>query len=136
LAIVSVREGGNEIGQKEGNAIGRRRAWSSKIIVVDDDVDVFDMRQVVHALSVKCHSTRGIFLKDTPPGTGNPFSPADNAREKKESVGAVAVFDCTWPPDWPRDQIPVKASFDRIYPPEIRDRVLANWSEYGLKPNY
>lgn len=132
MAIVSVKKGGNEVAQTIGNAIGRRRAWISKIIVVDDDVDVFDMRQVIHALSVKCHSTRGIFLKDTPPGTGNPFSPCDDAEEKKHSIGAVAVFDCTWPSHWPKDQIPVKASFNTIYPQEIRDRVLANWSEYGL----
>jgi 4-hydroxy-3-polyprenylbenzoate decarboxylase len=132
MAIVSVKHGGNEVAKSVGNAIGRRRAWITKIIVVDDDVDVFDMRQVIHAFSVKCHSTRGIFLKDTPPGTGNPFSPCYDAEEKKNATGAVAVFDATWPPDWPREQIPVKAAFDVIYPQEIRDKVLANWSEYGL----
>ena len=59
-------------------------------------------------------------------------SVCDDAEEKKNSIGAVAVFDCTWPSHWPKDQIPVKASFNTVYPQEIRDRVLANWSEYGL----
>ena len=131
MAIVSVKKGGRDIAQAVGNAIGHRRAWITKIIVVDEDVDVFDMRQVIHAFSVKCHSTRGIFLKDTP-GTGNPFSPSYDAEEKKNLTGAVAVFDCTWPPDWPKNQIPVKASFEDIYPPEIKNKVLTNWEEYGL----
>ena len=132
MAIVSVKKGGRDIAQAVGNAIGHRRAWITKIIVVDEDVDVFDMRQVIHAFSVKCHSTRGIFLKDTPPGTGNPFSPSYDAEEKKNLTGAVAVFDCTWPPDWPKNQIPVKASFEDIYTPEIKNKVLTNWEEYGL----
>jgi len=132
MAVVSVKKGGSEVAQAVGNAIGHRRAWITKIIVVDDDVDVFDMRQVIHAFSVKCHSTRGIFMKDTPPGTGNPFSPSYDAEEKKNLTGAVSVFDCTWPPHWSKDQIPVKASFEDIYPPEIKKKVLDNWSEYGL----
>lgn len=132
MAVVSVRSGGKEVAKSVGDAIGKRRAWISKIIVVDDDVDVFDMRQVIHAFSVKCHSTRGVILKDTPPGTGNPFSPCLSPEEQKAAVGAMAVFDATWPTDWPKAQIPIKASFDVIYPQEIRDKVLANWSEYGL----
>lgn len=132
MAIVSVKKGGYEVAKSIGNAVGKRRAWISKIIVVDDDVDIFDMRQVIHAFSVKCHSGRGIYLRETPPGTGNPFSPCLTPEEQKTSAGAIAVFDATWPADWPKSQIPLKASFDVIYPQEIRDKVLANWSEYGL----
>ena len=132
MAIVSVKKGGNDIARQVGDAIGRRRAWISKIIVVDEDVDVFDMSKVIHAFSVKCHATRGIFLKNSAPGSGNPFSPADSAEEKNKSISAVAVFDCTWPLEWPQKDIPIKAAFDVIYTPELRNKVLANWNAYGL----
>ena len=132
LLVVSVSKGGPEVVKAVGDAIGKRRAWISKILVVDKDVDVFDIRQVVHAFAVKCHPIKGVYLRETPEGTGNPFSPLTTAKELRTLKGAVALMDATWDPDRPEDEIPVKANFDEIYPEEVKNRVLQNWEAYGI----
>jgi len=129
--IISVKSGGNEVAKAVKEAITRRRAWYTKIVVVNDDVDIYNLGEVVHAFSVKCHSTRGVFLSDEP-GKGGPATPCYSREEREKGDGAVGVFDCTWPLDWRREDIPVKSSFDTIYPKEIQEKVLKNWKEYGF----
>ena len=131
LAVISVSRGGNAIAKAVKEAITKRRAWYNKIIVVDDDVDVYNLSEVVHALSVKCHSYRGIFTYDEP-GKGNPVTPCYSKEEAAKAHGAVGLFDATWPLEWAEEDIPVKSSFKTIYPPEIQEKVIKNWKEYGF----
>lgn len=133
LAIVGVKSGGREVAEGIMNAVIARRADWSKLIIVDEDVDVFDMGQVLHALSVKCHPKRGIILRDVEAGKANPLTPAYTAEERRTYTGAMATFDCTWPPEWPQEnRVPVKVSFDTIYSEATKKRVLSNWAKYGL----
>jgi phenylphosphate carboxylase alpha subunit len=132
MLIVRVSEGGPDVVKGIADSVGIRRAWISKIVVVDEDVDAFDMRQVIHALAVKCDPATDILVKETPPGTGNPFSPLVSVEELKTLKGSMAYFDCTWDPERPKDELPLKSSFDSIFPEEIRKKVLANWSKYGF----
>jgi hypothetical protein len=53
--------------------------------------------------------------------------------EKLHYMGSQVLFDRTWPKDWPNDEIPIKASFDQVWPEDIQQRVLNNRSEYGYK---
>jgi len=59
-----------------------------------------------------------------------PFLP-----QKERLIGDAAgvIFDCTWPKDWPQESIPVKASFENLWPKEMQERVLQNWQSYGFK---
>ncbi len=43
------------------------------------------------------------------------------------------IFDCTWPKDWPAESIPIKASFENLWPEDVRKRVLSKWEAYGFK---
>ena len=52
---------------------------------------------------------------------------------QKQTGGACTLFDCTWPLDWPEENIPRMASFEGVYPKEIREMVLKNWTDYGFK---
>jgi 4-hydroxy-3-polyprenylbenzoate decarboxylase len=91
------------------------------------------MGQVIHAFSTKCHPKRGIIVREVDKGKGNPLTPCLTPEERRAYVGPVVAFDCTWPPDWPKDtHIPIKASFDGIYPDEIKEKVIGRWKEYGL----
>jgi 4-hydroxy-3-polyprenylbenzoate decarboxylase len=105
----------------------------NKIVVVDQDVDVFNMMQVTHALAVKCHPLRGILLDEVAAGKANELTPCYSREERQHKKGAIAVFDCTWPPEWDKNLLPIKSSFDEIYTPEIKDKVIRNWRKYGLK---
>jgi len=132
-AIVSVKTGGRDVVEQILDAMTVRRADWSKIVVVDSDVDVFDMGQVIHAFSTKCHPKRGILVREVESGKGNPLTPCLTPEERRAYAGPVVAFDCTWPPDWPKEtHIPVKASFEGIYPEDIKQRVLKRWKEYGL----
>ena len=131
LVIVSVKSGGNKVAKAVKEAITKRRAWYTKIVVVNEDVDIYNLGEVVHALSVKCHSYRGVFTSEEP-GKGGPVTPCHSAEERNKAYGAVALFDATWPMEWAEEDIPVKSSFRTIYPQEVQDKVLKNWKAYGF----
>lgn len=110
--------------------------WASKkansmpyLVIVEDDVDPFDMTQVVHALVTKCHPYRGIVRTERTHSSS--LLPFLSREEKKFGLGAKAYFDCTWPFDWDPADIPKRASFDCLYPPEIQKKALAKWRKYG-----
>jgi len=43
------------------------------------------------------------------------------------------LFDCTFPLNWPKSDVPIKVAFSTVYPKEIQEKVLANWKKYGFK---
>jgi len=59
-----------------------------------------------------------------------PFLPP---KERLIGDAAGVIFDCTWPKDWPPDTIPVKATFENLWPKELQERVLWNWQSYGFR---
>jgi 4-hydroxy-3-polyprenylbenzoate decarboxylase len=113
--------------------------WATKgagyypmVIVVNEDVDVTNLAEVMHALCSKCHPVRGITV--IPHAVGSPLLPMLNLEERIWSDGSKAVFDCTWPIDWPPEiAVPPKASFNAIYPERTKQKVLENWKNYGFK---
>lgn len=99
------------------------------IIVVDDDVDPFNLPQVLHAFATKCHPYRGIVrLEHSPVINILPFL---NRHEQEYRSGAKAYFDCTWPKDWDPADVPQRITFKEAYPPKVQKRVLAIWRKYG-----
>ncbi len=131
-AVISVTEGGGEVTQKILEILTMRRAQLSKIFVVDADVDVFNMDEVTHAFSTRCHPGRGICVTRYE-GRANALTPCYSPEERHTLSGATVAFDCTWPPSWDRlTRVPAKATFNHIYPEEIRERVLSRWKTLGL----
>jgi len=102
---------------------------ASYIIVVDDDVDPFNMAEVLHALATKCHPWKGIVRLEH--CTGTLYMPWANKYEREHLVGARAYFDCTWPVDWDPADVPIKASFEKVYPLDVQQKALAKWQKYG-----
>lgn len=115
-----------------GSAVGGNIPY---VIVVDDDVDVYNLQQVLHAVVTKCHPYRGISRVES--ATGMAFMPFLSPYERSQRLSAKVVFDCTWPLHWdPVTDVPTKTSFDTAYPKEIRDHVLKNWESYGFDRLY
>lgn len=132
--FVSVSHGGRETVEKILDAITHRRSDWSKVIVVDSDVDVFDVGQVLHAFSVKCHPVRGVIVREVEAGKAQPLTPAYSPEERRAMRGGIVAFDCTWDPEMYEDtHKPVKNSFDEIYDEDVKAKVLRNWAEYGLR---
>jgi 4-hydroxy-3-polyprenylbenzoate decarboxylase len=131
LAIVSVRRGGAAIAQQVVEILTARRALMSKIIVVDDDVDVFNMAAVIHAFATKCHPDRGTHIHRYE-GRANALTPAYSLEERVAQSGASVAFDSTWPPEWPRETTPTRATLDSMYSPDVQKRVLERYKSLGL----
>jgi len=131
LIAVSVERGGSRVARQVLDFFTARRVMVSKVIVVDSDVDAFDMDQVIHAFATKCHPGRGITVEHYE-GRANALTPCYDADERRRLKGASVVFDATWPDDWEPEGIPVKSSFETTYPEAIKQKVLAQWKSYGL----
>lgn len=131
LAVVSVRRGGAAIARQVVEILTARRALMSKIIIVDEDVDVFNMSAVVHAFATKCHPDRGTHIHRYE-GRANALTPAYSLEERVARAGATVAFDSTWPPEWPRETTPIRATLDSMYSPEVQRRVLERYKSLGL----
>jgi UbiD family decarboxylase len=99
------------------------------IAIVDDDVDPFNLNEVLHALITKCHPTRGIVrLEPSPVITIIPWL---NRGERKARLGAKAYFDCTWPLNWDPADVPKRISFRQSYPDKVQQKALDVWRKHG-----
>jgi 4-hydroxy-3-polyprenylbenzoate decarboxylase len=133
ICVVATKKPYNSIANHIANQV-----WSTesgrcfpRVIVVDADIDPTDMKQVIFALGTKCHPVRGTTLfEKMPPSLLIPFL---SIEEKKLVSTTNVVYDCTWPLDWAPENVPRLASFKSIYPEDIQEKVLKNWSKYGFK---
>ena len=131
LCIVGVSKGGPEVTQKVLDTLTRRRTYMTKILVVEDDVDIFNLGEVIHAWSTRCHSGRGTFIKHVE-GSAQQLTPCYSQEERMRRAGATVAFDVSFPPGWDPTEVPMKARFNTVYPPDIQKKVLDNWKSYGL----
>ncbi|UCG65308.1 MAG: UbiD family decarboxylase [Deltaproteobacteria bacterium] len=102
-----------------------------KVIIVDDDVDPTNMREVIHAWATKCHPVRGTTV--IPYAVYAPAVPYYSPEEINDNHGSIVYYDCTYPYRWPKEAKAVRSSFRDIYPEEIKQRVLTNWQKYGFE---
>lgn len=132
IVIVSVRKFKQaNLATLVKNAILARDYREQKIIVVDEDVDVFNLMEVFHTLATRLHPGRGITV-DTKEMAMN-LSPFLTAEERKWGQSASVLFDCTWPAEWSKDtDIPPRVSFKDVYSSEIQEKVKREWKEYGF----
>jgi 4-hydroxy-3-polyprenylbenzoate decarboxylase len=133
MAVIGVKYGGKQVAREILETLTSRRALISKIILVEPDVDVFDMGEVFHAFSTKCHPAYGIHVVHYE-GRANTLTPCYSQGERAAQKGATVLYDCTWPGEWSREwEVPVKATFETIFPEAVRLKVLKEWKAYGFK---
>lgn len=134
FTVVSVKPPFAGIAEKISHTIWSMEGMAAGpyILVVEDDVDVHNIWQVLHAFFTKCHPYRGIQrLEHT---QGSSLWPFLTRHERLNRLGSKAYFDATWPLDWdPSIAVPPRASFDNIYSKETQEHVLKNWKNYGYK---
>lgn len=124
LAIVSLRKMNQEnIAAQVAHVLATKGSREQKIIVVDEDVDVFNMTEVFHAFATRLHPGRGITIEKKDMSMRD--APFLSHHERKWYRGASVLFDCTWPAQWSRDSdIPPKVSFKEVYPKELQEKIL------------
>ncbi len=132
VAVVSVKESDPAMAEKITAVLHGRRVSVPKIIIVNDDIDVFNTAEVAHALGTRMHPIRGISA--CPDRTGWTLVPYLSPDERSHGRVASGVYDCTWPASWSKESdIPVRMSFKTSYPPDMQKKVVKDWKEYGFK---
>jgi 4-hydroxy-3-polyprenylbenzoate decarboxylase len=131
LIVIGVKKGGTANARKVLDYFTMRRVMTNKHIVVDADVDVFNMAEVLHAFATRCHPGRGILLEHYE-GRANSLTPFYSPEERRRLKGVSVAFDSTWPPEWEKEIVPIKASSKTIYGKELQEKVNKNWESYGI----
>jgi 4-hydroxy-3-polyprenylbenzoate decarboxylase len=102
------------------------------VIVVDDDIDVFDLNQVLWAINTRLQAGRDIYI--THNESGSPLDPS----VPQEAAGLTdkMILDATWKTTY---QFPPRPEWDgKVYPPlvvsspQLLDFVNRRWQEYGI----
>ncbi len=91
------------------------------VIVVDDDIDPWDIPRVLYALSFRFQPNRSQVIKR---GRSTPLDPSLPIGQR--DITGRLLLDATIPYDWKHKPIPIELD------PEIVQRVQARWSELGL----
>lgn len=131
LAIIAIKRGGREIISRIKSVISSHKLDMVNVIVVEDDVDIFDLGQIFHVLATKLHPVRGVLVSQNQflSGLTTYLSP----QERLKQEGPTILFDCTWPEELSREtDVPLRMSFNEAYPGKIRNKVLKNWESYGF----
>jgi 4-hydroxy-3-polyprenylbenzoate decarboxylase len=110
--------------------------WSTKagrainlILAVDEDIDPTDLNQVLWAICTRCKPDRDIHIATRTQATS--LWPALTPYERQQGLGSKALIDATFPPEWPREWVPVVSDW-WDFPEEIRAKVESRWESYGL----
>lgn len=92
------------------------------VLVVDDDIDAWDIPRVMYALSFRFQPNRSQVIKR---GRSTPLDPSLPI-DSRDITGRL-LLDCTIPYDWKKKPIPIQLD------PEMVKKVEARWSELGFK---
>ena len=102
-----------------------------RIMVVRDDVDPANTRDVVWALFTRCHPGSGEIA--FPHLAANPLGAFLRQDEKAAMFTTKSVLNCLPPEEWSADERPIRAAFDTLYPEPLKARILRDWKDgYGL----
>ncbi len=101
------------------------------ILVCDDDIDITNPVSLFHALVTKCHPARDSWIIRQALAAED--APYLDRNHRARGLGSAVILDCTWPLDWDKSiAVPPKVSFTECYPPELQEKVVADWTE-GLR---
>jgi 4-hydroxy-3-polyprenylbenzoate decarboxylase len=100
-----------------------------KVLVMNDDIDATNTREVVWAFATRCHPYSGEihFNKEAT----SPLVAFLESSEKMAGKTTKVVYNCLPPEDW-GDRLPVRTGFRWNYPQELQQKVIANWTVYGF----
>ena len=133
LVVIGVRPAYAGIAQQCAQLVfgSKLGPWFHQVIVVDDKTDIYNVNEVIHAFSTRCDPARSIHIYRDSAAT--PLNPYSSPADRRVGRGSKVCFDCLWPPEWSRADKPIIVSFDSVYPEDVKEKVLANWTNYGFK---
>jgi len=135
LLLVTVDKGYSGIAEQVVSVLrsSKMGVFFQYVMVVDEDVDVTNIPEFLHATLSRTHPLRGVQIMPLAPG--HALIPFSDLHDKMHSRGASLTFDATTPVDSDPDKdVPERICFRESYPAALQEKVLADWGRYGAKP--
>lgn len=105
-------------------------SWFDKIHISEETLKPGDWLAIIDELNQQVHPRDGFHrLKMMPPVYLGHYR-NDDARE--EPIPTRLYIDATRPLWWDPGWVSHRMTFENTYPPEVRQKVMARWKEYGL----
>jgi UbiD family decarboxylase len=121
-----------ELCQRLGEALFQTKAGmgTPKYIVVNDDIDLTNTKEVVWAFATRNYpgSKGEVIFNDE---STNPLVAFLQQSEKMSMHTTKVIYNCLPPDEW-GDRLPQRSSFRGAYPQALQDSVLQNWQAYGF----
>lgn len=124
-------EDGQQLCRRIGEVVFRSKAGAviPKVIVIPDDVDPTDTKELVWAFATRCHPLEGNAIFEHIAAA--PLLAYLRTSEKVSANTGKIVYNGLPPAEW-GEMLPIRASFRHGYPPAIVKRVTDRWREYGF----
>ena len=140
--IVSVRQDWHEVLGVDSRELARRIGdivfagkagfGVPKVLLVEDDIDITDVREVVWAFATRTHPEHGeVHFPAKPTAALSVY--LDEQEQHTYRAGKV-IHNCLLADLFPPGKRPVKGSFENGWPEDVQQRVLATWQNYGYPP--
>ncbi|MFI1768395.1 UbiD family decarboxylase [Streptomyces sp. NPDC020800] len=97
--------------------------WVTRVLVLDDDIDPTDLRDLSWAAATRCHPVAGQLLFEDQLFT--PLHINYTREEFRTLSGSKTAHDCLLPPE--EERRPVSTAFAQNFPDHVRERALALW---------
>jgi UbiD family decarboxylase len=101
--------------------------WVTRIMVLDEDIDPTDLRDLTWAFTTRCHPTDGQLVVEDQIFT--PLHIVYSAAEMSTLSGPKIAYDCLLSPD--ADKRPVNTAFAENFPAPVRQRALDIWNTHS-----
>ncbi|KAE8371645.1 UbiD decarboxylyase family [Aspergillus bertholletiae] len=108
----------------------KRSFLASRIVLVGDDIDIYDFKEVMWAFACRCRPGKDDHIFDDVPGL--PLVPF-MYNTPRPCRGGKTVSDCLLATEYtPTGRSWETVDFRNAYPEGVQQRVLARWADMGL----
>ncbi|KAK7034028.1 Ferulic acid decarboxylase 1 [Paramarasmius palmivorus] len=128
----SMGTNGKELSKRVGDLIFSHKSGYiiHRLILVGDDIDVYDDRDVMWAFSTRCRpGTDEVFFEDV---RGFPLIPYMTHGNGSPVKGGKVVSDALLPCEYTTGRSWEVSDFEHSYTDEVKERVLSNWETDGF----
>ncbi|MFZ4834299.1 UbiD family decarboxylase [Rouxiella sp. Mn2063] len=101
-----------------------------KLLLIGNDIDITNIDEVVWALATRAHPQHDFIAYPNIPGF--PMVPYLDAENLSAGKGGNMIINCLFPEQFRNEMRAGTASFKHSYPPELQEKVLRKWREYGF----
>lgn len=100
-----------------------------RLVVVGDDIDVYDFKDVIWAFSTRCRPGIDEYVFEDV--AGFPLIPYMSHGNGRPDRGGKVVSDALLPIEYTTGRNWEAADFKNSFPKEVQDKVLARWEAFG-----